>query len=184
MKAAPEIILTDSERTTLKRWARGQITAARLVQRSRIVLEAAEGRTNKAIAETLRIGSHTVGRWRHRFANERCAGIEKDAPRPGRKPEKRNQVAGLIVTTTTQEKPPNATHWSVRTLAAHLNINREMVRRVWNAAGLKPHLVRTFKLSNDPHFAEKVVDVVGLYLDPPEHSIVLCVDEKSQIQAL
>ncbi len=184
MKAAPEIILTESERTMLERWARGQITPSRLVQRSRIVMEAAAGRTNKAIAEDLGIGSHTVGRWRHRFAEKRCAGIEKDAPRPGRKPEKRNQVAGLIITTTTQEKPPNATHWSVRSLAAHLNINREMVRRVWKAAGLKPHQVRTFKLSNDPRFAEKVVDVVGLYLDPPEHAMVLCVDEKSQIQAL
>ncbi len=162
MKAAPDIVLTGSERITLERWARGQITPSRLVQRSRIVLQAATGRTNKAIAKSLGIGSHAVGRWRRRFADKRCAGIEKEAPRPGRKPVQRNQAARLIVTTTTQQKPPHATHWSVRSLAAHLNINREMVRRVWKAAGLKPHQVRTFKLSDDPRFAEKLVDVVGL----------------------
>ncbi len=184
MRAASNIVLTNTEQATLERWVRGRVTEARLVQRARIVLEAARGCTNKAIAESLGIGSHTVGRWRRRFAAQRCAGIEKDAPRPGRKPVRRNEVVGLIIETTTKEKPAGATHWSVRTLASHLDINREMVRRVWNAAGLKPHLVRTFKLSNDPQFAEKVVDVVGLYLNPPEHALVLCVDEKSQIQAL
>lgn len=184
MKAASRIILTEKEQATLERWVRGRVTEARLVQRARIVLEAAQGRTNKAIAETVGLGPRAVGRWRRRFAEKRCAGIAKDAPRPGRKPVRRDKVARLIISTTTQEKPPGATHWSVRTLASHLGINREMVRRVWKAAGLKPHLVRTFKLSNDPQFAEKVVDVVGLYLNPPEHALVLCVDEKSQIQAL
>ena len=184
MKAAASIVLTEAEQATLEAWARGRVTEARLVQRARIVLEAAQGRTNKAIADTVGLGAHTVGRWRHRFVQKRCAGIEKDAPRPGRKPVRRDKVARLIIATTTQEKPPGATHWSVRTLASHLGINREMVRRVWNAAGLKPHLVRTFKLSNDPQFVEKVVDVVGLYLNPPEHALVMCVDEKSQIQAL
>ena len=184
MKAAPSIVLTETEQATLERWARGRVTEARLVQRSRIVLEAAQGRTNKAIADTVGLSAHTVGRWRLRFAEKRCAGIEKDAPRSGRRPVQRDKVARLIIDTTTQEKPLGATHWSVRTLASHLGINREMVRRVWNAAGLKPHLVRTFKLSTDPRFAEKVVDVVGLYLNPPEHALVMCVDEKSQIQAL
>jgi len=154
------------------------------MQRAQIVLQAAEGRTNKSIAESLGIGAHTVGRWRRRFKEQRCAGIEKDAPRPGRRPVKRDRFIRLIIDTTTQQKPTHATHWSVRTLAAHLSINREMVRRVWNATGLKPHKVRTFKLSNDPQFVEKVIDVVGLYLNPPEHALVLCADEKSQIQAL
>lgn len=184
MKAALNIVLTEKEQATLQRWARGRVTEARLVQRARIVLEAAQGRTNKAIAETVGLGPRAVGRWRRRFAEKSCAGIEKDAPRPGRKPVRRNKVARLIISTTTQEKPPGATHWSVRTLASQLGVNREMVRRVWKAAGLKPHLLRTFKLSNDPQFAEKVVDVVGLYLNPPEHALVMCVDEKSQIQAL
>lgn len=184
MRAAPSIVLTEIEQATLERWAGGRVTEARLVQRARIVLEAAQGRTNKAIAETAGLGRRAVGRWRQRFAEKRCAGIEKDIPRSGRKPVRRNKVARLIVHTTTQEKPPGATHWSVRILASHLGINREMVRRVWVAAGLKPHLVRTFKLSNDTDFAEKVVDVVGLYLNPPEHALVMCVDEKSQIQAL
>ena len=184
MRAAPSIVLTEMEQATLERWVGGRVTEARLVQRARIVLEAAQGHTNNAIAETVGLGRRAVGRWRWRFAEKRCAGIEKDLPRSGRKPVRRNKVARSIVHTTTREKPPGATHWSVRTLASHLGINREMVRRVWVAAGLKPHLVRTFKLSNDPDFAGKVVDVVGLYLNPPEHALVLCVDEKSQIQAL
>ena len=184
MRAAVRIVLTEQEQATLERWVRGRVTEARLVQRARIVLEAAQGRTDKAIAEMVELGRRAVGRWRRRFAEKRCAGIEKDLPRSGRKPVKRDKMTRLIISTTTQQKPPGATHWSVRALASHLGINREMVRRVWNAAGLKPHLVRTFKLSNDPQFAEKVVDVVGLYLNPPEHALVMCVDEKSQIQAL
>ncbi len=184
MSTAPRIILTEPERSALERWVRGRITPSRLKQRSQIVLQAAMGRTNKSIAESLGIGAHTVGRWRRRFMEQRCAGIEKDAPRAGRRPVKRDQFIRLIIDTTTQQKPPHATHWSVRTLAAHLGINREMVRRVWTATGLKPHRVRTFKLSNDPQFVEKVIDVVGLYLNPPEHALILCADEKSQIQAL
>ena len=184
MKAALRVVLTEEEQAKLEGWVRGRVTEARLVQRARIVLEAAQGGTSKAIAETMGLNPHIVGRWRRRFVEKRCAGIEKDLPRSGRKPVLRNKVARLIISTTTQQKPPGATHWSVRTLASHLGINREMVRCVWVAAGLKPHLVRTFKLSNDPKFAEKVVDVVGLYLNPPEHALVMCVDEKSQIQAL
>ncbi len=184
MKAGFRIVLTEAERATLETWARGRVTEARLVQRARIVLGAAQGRTNRAIAETVGLGPRAVGRWRLRFGEKRCAGIEKDLPRSGRKPVLRDKVAHLIISTTTKEKPPGETHWSGRTLAAHLGIDREMVRRVWKAAGLKPHLERTFKVSTDPHFAEKVVDVVGLYLNPPEHALVMCVDEKSQIQAL
>ncbi len=184
MKRAPEIRLTDEERAALTRWSRGRRTPARQVVRAKIVLLAAEGRMNKDIAAELGIRPNTVVRWRSRFADRGLSGIEKDAPRGGRKPTKREQVARVIIEKTTQETPANATHWSTRTLATALGIDKSMVQRVWKANGLKPHLVRTFKVSNDPHFAEKLVDVVGLYLDPPEHALVLSVDEKSQIQAL
>jgi len=184
MSAAPNVVLTETEQATLERWAGGRVTEARLVQRARIVLEASQGRTNIAIAETMRLGRRAVGRWRRRFADKRCAGIEKDIPRSGRKRVQRDKVARLIVHTTTQEKPPGATHWSVRTMAKAQRISPAAVQRIWHAHGLKPHLVRTFKLSRDPNFNQKLHDVVGLYLNPPEHGLVLCVDEKSQIQAL
>ena len=184
MRRAPVIELTDTERETLERWAHGQRTELRLVERARMILLAAEGRSNQEIAAEVKASTHKVGRWRLRFAERRCAGIERDAPRPGRKPVLRDNVAGRIIEATTQERPAAATHWSTRTLAQHLGVKRDMVRRVWKAAGLKPHRIRTFKLSNDPRFVEKVVDVVGLYLNPPEHALVLSVDEKSQIQAL
>ena len=184
MRRACEITLTDGDRSTLERWSRGRSTEARLVERARIVLLAADGRENKGIAAELGITRATVARWRDRFAAAGVAGIEKDAPRGGRPPRTRDEVAKKIVEMTTRQKPANATHWSTRTLAEASGTNRSMVSRVWRANGLKPHLSRTFKVSNDPHFAEKLVDVVGLYLDPPEHALVLCVDEKSQIQAL
>lgn len=172
------------ERTTLVRWSRGRSTASRLVLRSKIVLLAAEDKLNRDIAVELATAPKTVCLWRRRFAEGRLAGIEKDAPRGGRKPSKRNALARKIIHVTTQERPANATHWSTRTLAEELRTTQSMVQRVWKANGLKPHLTRTFKLSNDPQFAEKLVDVVGLYLDPPEHALVLCADEKTQIQAL
>jgi transposase len=184
MRRASPITLTDEERSTLERWSRSRSTEARLVERSRIVLLAADGQENKDIAAELGITRATVGRWRDRFADRGIAGIEKDAPRGGRPPKARDDLVGTIIEMTTQQKPANATHWSTRTLAETLGTNRSMVNRVWRAHGLKPHLVRTFKVSNDPNFAGKLVDVVGLYLDPPEHALVLCVDEKSQIQAL
>jgi transposase len=152
--------------------------------RAQIVLLAATGRRNKDIATEMGTDRFTVARWRTRFAEMRLAGIEKDAPRSGRKPTARNRFARRIIERTTKGPPPHATHWSTRTLARELGTSRSMVNRVWQANGLKPHLVRTFKLSNDPQFVEKLVDVVGLYLNPPEHALVLCVDEKSQIQAL
>ena len=184
MRVAPQITLDDEQRRTLQRWSRGRSTPARLVLRARIVLLAAEGKQNKEMASELGVDRSIVGRWRKRFAQHGRAGIEKDAPRGGRKPTKRNKVARLIIEKTTQETPVNATHWSTRSLAKKLGVSQSMVHRVWKANGLKPHLSRTFKVSNDPHFVEKVIDVVGLYLDPPEHALVLCVDEKSQIQAL
>jgi transposase len=184
MRIARAIMLTDKDRSTLERWSRSRSTEARLVERARIILLAAEGRENKHIAVELGVTRATVGRWRDRFAGRGIAGIEKDAPRGGRPPKTRDDLVGKIIEMTTRRKPANATHWSTRTLAETLGTNRSMISRVWRANGLKPHLSRTFKVSNDPKFAEKLVDVVGLYLDPPEHALVLCVDEKSQIQAL
>jgi transposase len=184
MKTAPTIVLSSDERKTLTMWSRGRSTPARLVLRAKIVLAAAEGRTNEAIADELHTSKPTVGRWRSRFAAQRTAGIEKDASRPGRLPAITAETMTRIVQKTTQEKPENATHWSTRSMAKALGVGKDTVRRVWAAHGLKPHLTRTFKLSNDPRFEEKLVDVVGLYLNPPEHALVLCADEKTSIQAL
>ncbi|MGH2362566.1 MAG: IS630 family transposase [bacterium] len=184
MKSAPKITLTDEQREALTRWSRGRSTPARLVQRAKIVLLAAEGKMNKDIAAALGIRPNTVVRWRGRFAAGGVTAIKKDAPRGGRKPRRRESAARRIIETTTQERPANATHWSGRTLAAALGVDKSMVWRVWKANGLKPHLSRTFKVSNDPRFVEKLIDVVGLYLNPPERAVVFCFDEKSQIQAL
>jgi len=184
MRIAKKIALTEDERKTLERWSRGRSTPMRLVKRARIILLAAEDMTNKDIAVRVETDRLTVGRWRLRFAQMRLGGIEKDAPRGGRKPQRREKVARRIIERTTQTLPANATHWTVRTLAEELNVSSSMVHRVWKANGLKPHQTRTFKLSNDPQFVEKLVDVVGLYLNPPEHALVLSADEKSQIQAL
>jgi len=184
VKSAPQITLTQEDRETLNRWSRGRSTPVRLMQRAKIVLLAAEGQRNKDIAGQLGMAPNTVGRWRRRFAAGGLAAIEKDAPRSGRKPTRRDQMARRIIEKTTRERPANGTHWSGRTLAAALGVDKSMVWRVWKAHGLKLHLWPTFKLSNDPRFVEKLMDVVGLYLDPPERALVLCVDEKSQIQAL
>ncbi len=184
MRVACLITLTEKERATLERWARGKRTPVRLVQRAKIVLLAEQRWLNKDIALELSMGRITVGRWRTRFSQGRLAGIEKDAPRGGRPATRRNRVARRIIETTTQTKPDNATHWSTRTLAQHLGVSPSMVQRVWKANGLKPHRVKTFKVSNDKHFIEKMTDVVGLYLNPPEHALVLCADEKTSIQAL
>jgi transposase len=184
MRIAATISLCDDDRSILERWSRGRSTPARLVIRAQVVLAAAEGKTNDVIAQELSTDPGLVGRWRRRFDDGGLAGIEKDAPRGGRPATVRSQLAGKIIEWTTQRKPKNATHWSTRTLAEELGTNRAMVNRVWRDHGLKPHLSRTFKLSNDRRFVEKLNDVVGLYLNPPEHALVLCVDEKSQIQAL
>jgi transposase len=183
MRVAPRITLSDEDRPILERWAKARSVPARLVLRAKIVLAAAQCQANKTIAQRLGVNRLLVGKWRTRFARQGLAGIE-DAPRGGRPPAAREAMAAKIIDWTTQRKPDNATHWSTRTLAKALGTNRNMVNRVWRANKLKPHLSRTFKVSNDPQFVEKVVDVVGLYLNPPEHALVLCVDEKSQIQAL
>jgi len=184
MRIAPPIELTESEVSTLTVWSRGRRTPTRLMKRAKIVLMAAEGEQNKTIGELLRIDRRQVSRWRRRFIEKGLAGIEKDLPRGGRTAKKRKHMAPLIIETTTQSKPINATHWSVRTLAHRLGIDKSMVHRVWQASGLKPHLAKTFKVSRDKHFVEKVIDVVGLYLNPPEHALVLCADEKTSVQAL
>jgi transposase len=182
MRVAPKVLLTDKQRATLLQWSRGRTTPARVVRRAQIVLLAAEGKENLEIAATLGVERTIVGRWRRRFVEQGLEGIEKDAPRGGRKPS--TLLATKIVEHTTQHLPKNATHWSTNSLARELGVSQSMVSRVWRANGLKPHLARTFKVSNDPRFVEKLVDVVGLYLNPPERALVLCVDEKSQIQAL
>jgi transposase len=184
MRVAPKITLKDEDRQTLERWSRGRSIPARQVLRAGIVLAAAVGKDNQTIAHELGTDRLLVGKWRKRYAEKGLAGIAKDAPRGGRKPTVRDAMASRIVEWTTQKKPANATHWSTRTLAAELKTSHSMVNRVWQANGLKPHLSKTFKLSNDRKFAEKLVDVVGLYLSPPEHALVLSCDEKSQIQAL
>jgi transposase len=182
MKTAATIILSAEERCALERWARGRTVQARQAERAQIVLLAAEGKLNKEIAADLNIPPNKVCRWRSRFAEQRIRGIEKDLPRGGRKAD--TKLARRIVEATTQTRPKNATHWSTRSLAEHLGVNRGRVQRVWAAARLQPHRVETFKISNDPNFTEKLLDVVGLYLNPPERALVLCADEKSQIQAL
>lgn len=184
MRVAVKIELTEPERITLQKWSRGRSMPARLVQRAQIVLRAADGLQNKQIAAELDCKRETVATWRNRFAKDRLAGIQQDAPRPGHAPFARLAHEAEILRRTTQETPPHATHWTTRTLAKAIGTSKDTVQRVWSDNGLKPHLTKTFKVSNDPHFAEKIVDIVGLYLHPPEHALVLSVDEKSQIQAL
>jgi transposase len=149
-----------------------------------VVLLAADGKQDLEIAAEVGISNQKAARWRKRFLKLGLAGLEKDAPRPGRTPTITTAKVQEVVRKTTQEKPANATQWSTRTMAAAAGVSEKSVRRIWHKHGLKPHLSRTFKVSNDPEFAEKLEAIVGLYLNPPEHAIVLCADEKSQIQAL
>jgi transposase len=184
MRVAAEIVLTQEQKGKLERFARGRKTEARLALRARIVLLAADGETDLEIAERLGVMPRTAARWRGRFLLLGIAGLERDAPRPGRTPAISAETVRDVIERTTQQKPPDRTHWSTRTMAAAAGISEASVRRIWRAHGLKPHRVHTFKLSNDPRFAEKLEDIVGLYLNPPEHALVLSLDEKSQIQAL
>jgi transposase len=181
MRAASVIELTDEQRQHLRRWSRSNTVSVRLSRRAQIILMAAQGMDNTQIAMEMDIGRVQVGRWRKRFAVDGLAGIESDLPRRGRK---RRIDAEQIVRLTTQSSPEGATHWSTRTMAAQAGISDSSVLRIWRAHGLKPHLVETFKVSRDPQFVEKLEDIVGLYLSPPEHALVLCCDEKSQVQAL
>jgi transposase len=184
MRVAPQIDLTAEETVALERWSNGRKTPVRLAERARVVLLAAQGRQDLQIASELSITPKKVARWRQRFLRLRLSGLEKDAPRPGRTPSIAKTTVAEVVRLTTREKPTNATHWSTRTMAAAVGISDSSVLRIWHAHGLKPHRVETFKISNDPDFSGKLEAIVGLYLDPPESAIVLCVDEKSQVQAL
>ena len=184
MRIAPSVELSPDQRAALEQWARGRSLPARVVERARIVLRAAAGQQDKEIAQDLGVTPKKVSRWRKRFLTLGLPGLEKDAPRSGRKPQISARLLQRVVALTTRQKPPHATHWSTRTMAAAVGISEASVRRIWHAHGLKPHLLQTFKLSRDPKFAEKLEDIVGLYLNPPEHALVLSLDEKSQIQAL
>ncbi len=181
MKSAMAIEVSEEQRAVLERMVRSQTTDVRTARRARIVLLAGAGQGDREIARALGIGRIQVARWRARFAEGGVAAIEADLPRSGRKAR---IDAAEIVRVTTQTTPEGATHWSTRTLAAHLGISDTTVLKVWRAHGLKPHRIETFKVSRDPKFVEKLEDVVGLYLAPPEHALVLCCDEKSQVQAL
>ncbi len=184
MRVAPSVELTDEQRQTLEQWARGRSLPARQVERARIVPMAANGELDVTIAAKLGITNQKAARWRARFLALGLSGLEKDAPRPGRTPSIPSSLVKAVIQRTTQERPAHATHWSTRMMAAEVGISEASVRRIWKAHGLKPHLVETFKVSNDPEFTEKLEVIVGLYLNPPEHALVLCCDEKSQIQAL
>jgi transposase len=174
-------VLTDEEQAELSGLIRSKLTSVRLAQRARIVLLASQGLQNQEIADALEVGRIQVARWRERYAQGRLAGIERDLPRGA--PPVKVDVARLVELTT-QSTPEAATHWSTRTMAAELGVSAASVSRHWRANGLKPHVVRGFKVSRDPKFVEKLEDIVGLYLSPPEHALVLCCDEKSQVQAL
>jgi len=184
MRVAPPVVIDSSQKGILEQWVRSRSLPVRQVERARVVLLASEGKTDLEIAERLRIGNHKVARWRKRFLKLGLAGLAKDAARRGRKPAIPASVKLEIVRKTTQCSPPNATHWSTRSMAGEMGVSEATVRRVWHANGLKPHLIETFKISKDKRFTEKLEAIVGLYLNSPEHAMVLCVDEKSQIQAL
>lgn len=183
-RRAPTLTLTSEERTQLTAWARGRRLPHRKVLRARMILMAADGFTNIRIAQEMQISRPTVQLWRERFLALRVAGLEKDAPRPGRTPRIPAAKIQAIVEATLHQTPSNATHWSTRLMAQAQGVSRASIQRIWNRHQLQPHRLETFKLSRDKHFVEKLQDVVGLYLNPPDKALVLCVDEKSQIQAL
>src|SRR3954466_15512763 len=180
---AVAIELTDAERAQLQAWTRRRTSAQALALRSRIVLAAAEGLKNTAIAERWGINRAMAAKWRSRFAEHRLDGLT-DEPRPGRPRTISDEHVDLVITKTLESTPRDATHWSTRSMAAEVGLTQTAVSRIWRAFGRQPHRQDSFKLSKDPQFIDKVRDVVGLYLNPPERAVVLCVDEKSQIQAL
>jgi transposase len=180
---APKVDLTDAERAELERWRRRRKSSHALGQRAWAILLAADGETNVAIANSVGVTRATVGRWRTRFVEQRCDGL-LDERRPGAPRTVKDAEVEEVIRKTLHSKPRGATHWSTRTMAEATGISQSSVGRIWRAFGLQPHRQDTFKLSTDPLFIEKLRDVVGLYMAPPERAMVLCVDEKSQIQAL
>ena len=178
-----ELVLTRAERADLERWARRPSTAQALALRSRIVLGCADGLDNRRVASQLGVHEATVGKWRRRFLERGAQGL-LDEPRPGAPRRISDEQVDEVIRRTLEERPADATHWSTRSMARRMGMSQSAISRIWRAFALEPHRLETFKISTDPLLVEKVRDVVGLYLDPPERALVLCVDEKSQIQAL
>jgi transposase len=178
-----ELVVSDADREVLARWTRRAKTAQHLALRARIVLACAEGQSSVAVARHLNTTGATVGKWRERFRRQGVDGLH-DEPRPGAPRSINDAKVEEIVVKTLESKPENATHWSTRLMARETAVSQNTVVRIWHAFGLKPHMEETFKLSKDPLFIEKVRDIVGLYMAPPDKAVVLCVDEKSQVQAL
>src|SRR3954470_23966764 len=178
----PPLTLSDDERQKLRTWESRPTSTQRCAPRARIVLACAEGLDNQAVAARLRVNTVTVGKWRKRFLDDRLEGLT-DEPRPGAPRRITDARVEEVVTKTLEEKPKAATHWSTRGMAQAVGLSQSAIVRIWNAFGLQPHKSETFTLSTDPFFVEKVRDVVGLYMSPPEDAIVLSVDEKSQVQA-
>lgn len=178
-----ELVLTEDERSELERFARRTRSARQLAFRAKIVLRCADGLSNTAVAKQLKTGGHTVGRWRKRFIDKRIDGL-LDEPRPGAPRKYSDERIEEVVVKTLETTPKGATHWSTRSMASNIGLSHTTVGRIWRAFGLKPHRSDSFQISKDPLLIEKVRDIVGLYMNPPDNALVLCVDEKSQIQAL
>jgi transposase len=178
-----ELVVTAAERATLEQWARRPKTAQALAQRARIVLACSTGASNTAVAARMRLATMTVGKWRARFVKRRLDGL-LDEPRPGAPRRVSDADIERVLTRTLETLPRDATHWSTRSMAAKMKLSQSTISRIWRAFALQPHRTETFKLSKDPLFIEKVRDIVGLYMAPPDKALVLCVDEKTQIQAL
>jgi transposase len=177
------LVLTDEERETLEHWSRRPKSAQSLALRCRIILACGEGLNNLAVAEKCRVNKATVSKWRRRFLAKRLGGLSDD-PRPGAVRNVTDDMVEMVIVKTLEEMPTDATHWSTRSMAREVGMSQSAISRIWRALGLKPHLVDSFKLSNDPQFIEKVRDLVGLYMNPPDAALVLCMDEKTQVQAL
>ena len=184
MRIAPRVELSGEDRDWLEKVSRSRTEAVRLSERALIVLLAADGKNNREIGLSLGVTEAKAARWRGRFIDQGRIGLEQDAPGRGRKPTYPPEMVAMVVRRTTRQKPEAATHWSRRVMARATDLSPSTIGRIWRQHGLKPHLSRTFKVSNDPHFAEKLEDIVGLYLNAPEHALVFCCDEKSQVQAL